>query len=315
MKKQFVQSLQDGDVVNDYFVACRKDLRDTQSGGKFLGMVLKDKTGEVGGILWHNAAAIARQFELGDVVSVRGTVTTYQDRLQVRLDQVLPLRENEYDSSDLVFVPDDAGEIRGKFVALLETVENPWLRTLNASFTSDAKFMDEFVAAAAGKKWHHAYRGGLIEHCHEMARIALGLCDVFPALDRDVLLTAVFLHDIGKLAEMSHGMSVEYTDAGKLLGHVVIGSQWVQQKIGAIEGFPETLRLQILHCVISHHGECQHGAPIVPKTLEALVLYHCDNLDAQVSAFQRIVRECKDRGSAWSDYIQMINRQVWTKDL
>lgn len=313
MKKQYVETLQEGDTLNDYFVAARKDLRDTQSGGKFLGMVLKDRTGEVGAILWNNAASIARNFELGDVVNVRGTVTTYQDKLQVRLEQVVPLRPSEFDPTDLVYVPENATEVREKFFLLLDSVRNEWLKKLIGLFREDADMVDRFTNAVAGKKWHHAYRGGLVQHCYEIARIVEGVCGVFPKLDRDMLLTAVLFHDMGKIDEMSHGLNTEYTDAGKLLGHLIIGSHLVDRFIQQIPGFPEPLRLQLLHCILSHHGELQNGSPVVPKTIEALVLFHCDNLDAQVDAFGRIIQETRDRDQDWSEYITTISRQVWTK--
>ncbi|MCC6696599.1 MAG: HD domain-containing protein [Candidatus Hydrogenedentes bacterium] len=314
MKRQYVQTLQEGDTVNDYFVATRKDLRDQQKGGKFLGMVFKDKTGEIGGILWNNAVSVARMFELGDVVNVRGTVTSYQDRLQLRVDQVLPLRKDEYNPEDLVFVPEDTTEVFRQFRTLMEKVENEWLRKLVNSFLEDASFVERFSAAAAGKKWHHAYRGGLVQHCTEIARLALAVCEIFPQIDRDILLTGVLVHDIGKLDEMTQDLFVEYTTVGKLLGHLTIGTEMVQRRIDAIEGFPETLRLQVLHCILSHHGELTNGSPVVPKTLEALVLYHLDNLDAQTDAFSRLVVETREKGQAWSEYITMIDRQVWTKD-
>ena len=313
MKEQFVERLQEGDVVNDYFVAARKDLRDLQSGGKFLGMVFKDRTGEIGGVLWQNAPSVARLFEVGDVVNVRGTVTTYQSRLQVRVDQVLPLREGEYELADLMAQFEEADETFEKLRALLESIENEWLLALTARFLDDTAFVEGFKASAAGKRWHHAYRGGLVEHCYEMARLVDACAGIFPNLDRDLLLAAVLVHDAGKLEELSQGIVVDYTSAGKLLGHLTIGMQMVQQRIDEIEGFPETLRLQLLHCVLSHHGELANGSPVVPKTLEALVLSHCDNLSAQANAFTRVVAETKDQERNWSDYINMIDRQIWTK--
>lgn len=314
MKEQFVEALQEGDVVNDYFVAVRKDLRDTQSGGKFLGMVFKDKTGEVGGVMWNNAVSAAGLFEVGDVVNVRGSVSTYQGRLQVRVDRVLPLKESEYDVADLVHVPEGAGDSPNKLREMLDTLKNEWLRQLTQSFLQDEAFMARFAQAAAGKKWHHASRGGLARHCYEMARIAETLCELFPNIDRDMLLTGVFLHDIGKLEEMSHDLFVEYTTAGKLVGHLQMGADWAGRKIEAIDGFPESLRLQIIHMILSHHGEQELGAPVVPKTLEAIVLYHIDNLDAQADAFTRIVETTKKRNEKWSEYIPLIDRQVWTKE-
>lgn len=314
MKRQYVQTLQEGDTVNDYFVATRKDLRDQQKGGKFLGMVFKDKTGEIGGILWTNAVSVARLFELGDVVNVRGSVTSYQDRLQIRVDQVLPLREDEYNPEDLVYTPEDTSTMFKDFLAIMGTIENEWLQKLVGAFFEDQEFVTKFSAAAAGKKWHHAYRGGLVQHCTEIARLAQATCEIFPQIDRDLLLTGVLVHDIGKIEEMTQDLFVEYTTPGKLLGHLTMGTQLVQRKIDGIPGFPENLRLQVLHCVLSHHGELVNGSPVIPKTLEALVLYHLDNLDAQTDAFVRIISETRDKGQGWSDYIPMIDRQVWTKD-
>lgn len=314
MKRQFVEALQEGDRINDYFLAVRKDLRDQRNGGKFLGMVFKDKTGEIGGILWNNAASVAKLFELGDVVNVQGAVTSYQGRLQVRVDQVLPLREGEFDLSDLSYVPETLDKTLAEFIEIMRSVKNEWLARLIDSFLSDEAFMSAFAEAAAGKKWHHAYTGGLAQHCLELAKLADAVCAIFPGVDRDMLFTGILVHDIGKIAEMSHGMYVDYTTPGKLLGHLAIGADMVQERIRAIEGFPETMRLQVLHCVLSHHGELANGSPVVPKTVEAMALHHIDNLGAQLDAFTRIVEEAKLRGQDWSEYIGLIERPIWTKE-
>jgi 3'-5' exoribonuclease len=312
MKSQYVASLQEGDMVNDYFVAARKDLRTQQNGSKFLGMVFKDKTGEVGGILWNNAATVAALFELGDVVQVRGTVCSYQERPQIRVDQVLPLREGEFDVGDLVHVPQDTAVALEKLTTILATIKNEYISTLVNAFLSDESFMSKFALAAAGKRWHHAYRGGLVQHCYEVARIAETMCELFPQVNRDLLLAGVFLHDVGKLIEMNHDLLVDYTTPGRLLGHIYIGAGMVQRKIDLIPEFPDTLRMQILHMVLSHHGELVNGAPILPKTLEAIVLYHCDNLDAQTDAFQRVIAETSEKNQEWSEYFPTIDRQIWS---
>jgi len=313
MKTQFVSMLQEGDKVNDYFVAARKDLRTMNNGGKFLGMVFRDKTGEVGGIMWNNAAEVARLFEVGDVVNVRGTVGVYQDRLQVRADAVLPLKENEYRRDDLVATPDDAESDIRRLREILAEVQNPHLRALVDAFLTDTAFMEEFSHAAAGKKWHHAYPGGLAKHCYEIARIVVTMVELFPTLNKDLLLTGVLVHDIGKLEEMSHDMLIDYTTAGKLVGHLELGADMVRKKMDGIEGFPEKLRLEVLHLILSHHGELVNGSPVVPKTPEAIVLHLADNLDAQTDAFMRVVEETRERGEYWSEYLPLIERQIWTR--
>lgn len=314
MKKQFVNLLEEGDVVNDYYLATRKDLRDTQSGGKFLGMVFRDKTGEIGGVLWNNAESIASRFELGDVVNVRATVNNYQNRLQLRVDQVVALKDDEFDPADLVYAPEDTSGAAEKFVEIVRSVSEDHLKQLVESFLEDDEFMAAFNGAAAGKKWHHAFPGGLVQHCYEMARVAETMCELFPEIDRDLLLTGIFLHDIGKLHEMSHGVFVDYTTHGKLVGHLQIGCNMANRAMDAIEGFPETLQIQIQHLILSHHSELEQGSPVVPKTLEAIVLAHIDNLDAQADAFRRVVQETKGKRQEWSEYITMISRQIWAGD-
>ena len=313
MKRQYVNGLQEGDYVNDYFVATRKDLRAKQDGGKFLGMVFKDKTGEIGGIMWNSAVETARLFEVGDIVGVKARVTTYQGRLQLRVEQVLPLKEGDYALDDLVFTNESTAGDFALFRELLGSIAHPMLRKLVDAFLNDSAFTDQFLVAAAAKKWHHEFRGGLLRHCYEMARIAETMCEIYTELDRDLLLTAVFLHDLGKIEEMSHELFVDYTDAGKLVGHLQIGVDLVQRKIDGIEGFPEDLRLQLIHCILSHHGEYANGSPVLPKTLEAIVLHHIDNLDAQAAAIARVVRETRERGQTWSDFLPLIDRVIWTK--
>jgi len=314
MKTHFVNTLQEGDLISDVFIATRNDLRTKQDGGKFLGMVFKDRTGEIGGIMWNNAAEVSRQFAVGDVVSVKAKVNSYQGRLQLQVEQVLPLKDGEFDVADLVFTPESTADDLGGLRAVLDTVENKWIKQLLDAFWSDADFVARFSSAAAAKRWHHEYRGGLARHTFEMCRIGETMCELYPELDRDVLMAGIFLHDIGKLDEMSHDLVVDYTTPGRLLGHVQMGADLAAEKIRGIEGFPENLRLQILHCILSHHGELQFGSPIVPKTLEAIVLHHIDNLDAQAAAYARISRETREKNQNWSDYMPLIERMIWTKD-
>ena len=313
MKKQFVNVLQEGDVVNDHFVAVRKDLRTTQSGSKFLGMVFRDKTGEIGGVLWNNAEAIAPRFEVGDVVNVRGTISTYQNRLQLRVDQVLPMKEGDFNQADLVFVPDDAGEGTPAFIEVLRSIGDPWLKKLVDAFLADPVFMDKFARAAAGKRWHHAYPGGLAQHCYEMTRIADVMCELFPAIHRDLLLTGILVHDLGKTEELSQGLYIDYTTVGKLVGHLAIGLDMTNEKMRAIEGFPDQLRMEIQHMILSHHATLDQGSPTVPKTLEAMVLALIDDLDAQTDAFNRVIEETRGKGQTWSEFLPIVERQIWAK--
>jgi len=314
MKNQYINALQDGDTVNDYFVATRKDLRDKRDGGKFLGMVFKDKTGEMGGVMWKGAVETAALFEVGDVVNVRARVATYQERLQMQVEQVLPLRDADYNIDDLIGrAGGSSGDDLGQLKEILDTITDEYLRKLIDAYFEDAEFVSDFKNAVAAKKWHHEYQGGLVRHCYEMARIALTMCELYPNINRDLLLTGVFLHDLGKLDEMTHGLFTEYTRDGRLLGHLQIGCSMLIEKTAAIPGFPDHLRTELLHFVLSHHGEPAFGSPVRPMTLEAIVLHHIDNLDAQAAAITRIVRDCQEQNKEWSDYLPLIERVIYAR--
>jgi len=313
MKRQYVIELREGDRVNDYFLAARKELRSRQNGGKFLGLVLRDKTGEIGAVAWDSAEMMGRLFEMGDVIAVRGTVQTYQGRLQVRVESIAALNPGDYDPADLKGTSQDLAEDRDRYVEKLRSVQQPDLKRLLQLFLDNGELMEQFCRASAGRKWHHEYAGGLLRHCLEMTCLADTLCDLFPDLHRDLLVTAIFFHDIGKLQEMSHELVVDYTDEGKLLGHLHLGAVMLERAIARLDHFPEELRLRLVHCVLSHHGELQNGSPVTPRTAEAVALHFLDNLDAQTEAFLRVIRETRNRGQEWSEYQPLVDRVIWAR--
>ncbi|HOK10349.1 MAG TPA: CRISPR-associated endonuclease Cas3'' [Candidatus Hydrogenedens sp.] len=314
MKYQYVADLHEGDEVNDYFLFVHKDLKTQPSGEKFLGFAVRDKTGEIGGIVWEKPAEIARKIEVGDVVVVKGTVKVYKERLQIHANNLIPLGKGQYSIEDLTLPEEPIEHYLKELWAILDSIQNPWLQKLIQSIRDDSNLMDALICAPAAKKWHHELRGGLIRHCYELMSLALTLCKFYPNINKDLLLTACFLHDIGKIHELyTNQLFVDYTDCGKLIGHVVEGAMIVSEKIKNINGFPEDLKLHLLHCILSHHGEYENGAPVLPKTLEAVVLYHLDNLDAQAFAITRIEQETIKKGEKWSEFIPLISRQIWTK--
>jgi 3'-5' exoribonuclease len=204
---------------------------------------------------------------------------------------------------------DDLNNLR----AILDTITEPHLRALIDAFFADQEFLSQFRNAVAAKKWHHEYQGGLVRHVYEMARIALTMCELFPNLNRDLLLTGVFLHDLGKLEEMTHGLFTDYTRDGRLLGHLHIGCDMLDRKIRTLPDFPDYLRSELLHFVLSHHGEPEFGSSVRPITLEAIVLHHIDNLDAQAAAITRVVSECREQGKEFSDYLPLIERVIYAR--
>ncbi len=314
MKYQYVADLHEGDQINDYFLLIRKDLRDQPSGGKFLGFVVQDKTGEIGGILRENPIEVSEKLSVGDVVVIKGTVKLYKEQLQIHATNIIPLTSEHYSIDDLVIPQEPIEKFQKEFWNILDSVSNIWLKKLIEKIRSNPHIIQGFIRAPAAKRWHHNLRGGLLRHTYEMMKIAETVCELYPNVNRDLLITLCFLHDIGKIEELSQSqLFVEYSDSGKLIGHLVQGALLVDKTISEIENFPDDLRLQILHGIISHHGELEKGSPIVPKTLEAIILHHIDFLDSQTNAVSKIERETLIRGEKWSEYLPLLGRQIWTK--
>lgn len=313
-KKLFVKDLRENTPVKQPFIVIKKDLRSGER-GPYLLLTLGDCTGEIAGIQWNSAAQSAKGFDHGDVVVANGMVSTYQGQLQIRVESIIRNDPDLVDMADYVRSVEKVDELIDRVRAMLDTVENEHLRQLNDSFLSDEKFMARFRAAPAGKKWHHALAGGLLLHTYEVMSICERTCELFPSADRDIVLTAAFVHDIGKVHELESGVARDYTVEGSLLGHIVIGTQMVLDKIRQIGGFPEVLRLHIEHAVLSHQGELIQESPVVPKSIETCIVYHADNLDAQTNAFLQIKERTEDRGELWSEYVNLIGRRIWTGKL
>ncbi|MCD6288550.1 MAG: HD domain-containing protein [Candidatus Hydrogenedentes bacterium] len=314
-KTVYVRDLAANMAVKQPFIVINKDLRSSEKGGAYLLVTLGDRTGDIPGIQWTYAAQSARGFEPGDVVVAAGTVSTYQGKLQLRIESITRTEQELVDLRDYVRAVADTDELFGKLRALLDTVQDEHLRRLIGLFLEDEPFMRRFKESPAGKRWHHALVGGLLLHTYEVMSICDHMCKLYPSANRDIVITAAFLHDLGKVYELERGVVRDYTVEGRLLGHIVIGTQMALDRIRRIDGFPEELRLHIEHAVLSHQGELVQESPVVPKTLETCIVYHADNLDAQTNAFLQIKERTEERGEAWSEYIGLIGRQVWTGKL
>jgi 3'-5' exoribonuclease len=313
VKQVFVNHLAANTTVNDSFLLTRKELRTGPRGGLFLLLGLTDRTGDIDAILWNRAELVAKAVEEGDIVQVRGTIGVYQNRLQLRADSVEKVPREDARIEDYVYALENRDLLMAQLRDLLDTIENEWVAQLVGLFLDDDAFLEKFTATPAGKKWHHPYIGGLLQHTYEVVSICAKMAELFPEIDRDLLLASAFLHDIGKIHEMAVADTIRYTDEGKLLGHIVMGTQMALDRMRQIDGFPDSFRLQIEHAILGHQGEYEQESPVLPKTLEACVLYHADNLDAQTNAFVRVIERTQERSDAWSEYLPIIGRQIWTK--
>jgi 3'-5' exoribonuclease len=310
MKKQFINSIKTGDIVDDIFVLSEKNLAQKKDGNNFLNISLSDKTGIIKGVVWNNVDQISAKISAGDFVSVKGTVTEYRGSPQLVVKNIEACSADSIDPSD--FLPESKFNRDAMFERLLkltETVETLYLKNLLEAFWNDDEFVSKFKRAPAAKKMHHAYIGGLIEHTLSMARLADKIAEHYQyiGIDRDILVTGAILHDIGKISEFDYKVKIDYSDEGRLLNHIVIGVQMIEEKLKNIKNFPDEQALLIKHMIVSHHGTRDFGSPEPPKTIEAVLLNYIDEIDSKVNGIREFI-DRENPGEKWTSFHRLLER-------
>jgi 3'-5' exoribonuclease len=309
-----LSQLKEGDAFTGILLAQEAAYKTSSRGSEYLELKLGDASGDLKAFLW-DIRAVEGDLEAiqPDVfLWVKGAVTSYNGRLQLKLDKVRFVPDDQVEDLARFFpvsvrpVPDMLAELDRAIAA----VADPWIRQLLAAlFQQDEGLRDAFSRAPAAKSMHHVYLGGLLEHSLSVLGMAGRACEHYPDLNRDLVTAGVLLHDIGKTAELSYQRSFGYTDAGNLLGHISLEAEWIQREITRIPDFPEALRLQILHIVLSHHGRLEYGSPVLPKTPEALLVHYLDDLDGKLEVMFRAIRQ--RAGGAWSPFNRALERMVY----
>jgi 3'-5' exoribonuclease len=315
--RRFVQSLIDGDNVEEVYLVSDKQLRANRNGNLFIQLELRDRTGSISGRLWNAGEQLFRSFEPGDFLLVKGKVQLFQGTLQMILNHLNKVAAEKIDLADfLPHTEQDVSKLYERLRVLLRKLGNPHLRALSECFLMDEEFTEAFCKAPAGVRNHHAYVGGLLEHVVTMLDVADRISPLYPELDRDLFLMGVFLHDVGKVRELSFARSFTYTDEGQLIGHLVIGVEMLNEKAARAaeltgEPFPAELLLRLKHLILSHHGSYEFGSPRLPMTPEAIALHYLDNFDAKLNTFTREIREDPNSSSAWTAYNQSLERRLF----
>ncbi|MBD3379294.1 MAG: HD domain-containing protein [Candidatus Omnitrophica bacterium] len=313
MAKKFISDFQVNEVVDSCFIMSKKELKLTKYDKPYLHITLADKTGKIEARLWDDAEKFNQAAEAGDVVRVKGTVDKYREEKQFKIDILEKADDRMYRYEDMVRVAENREDIFNEVVGLLYTIEDPWIKKLKERFTGDEGLMRFFRDGMGGKMWHNAYIGGLMEHTREVMRIVDAMSIMYPEADRDIMLFGAFIHDIGKVHELDV-KKTEYTVEGGLVGHIVIGHKMLMEKINSIEGFPEELSMLLEHIILSHHGEYEQQSPVLPKTLEATIVYHADELTSQANAIKEIGRSQSAEGKVWSNFVSIKNRKYYIKE-
>jgi len=313
MDKVLVKDLVEGEAVTSFFLAKQVQVRQRRSGESFLTLVLADRTGEVPAVMWEGVEGVGRDLLEGDILKVQGLVGTYQGERQLTVTRLRKAAADEVALEEfLPRSPHDPSILLGRLRTAIDGMQEPFLKRVLLSLFEDEAFLAAFTAAPAAKVIHHAVLGGLLEHTASVVGLCELLVGYYPALDRDMLLAAAILHDVGKIRELAWDRTFDYTDAGRLLGHITLGALLVEERIRSIPDFPDALKERLLHCILSHHGELEWGSPKRPKTLEALVLHYAEDLDGKVNAFLHFAETHPDpQRPGWTQFNRSLDRYLF----
>lgn len=310
-----IKEITDGQTVHDLFLVREMSRGETKAGKPYLSLILMDASGEISGRVWENAERLMDECPAGAVVSVSAQAQAYKGILQLRIDNLSRVAESEVDMA--LFVPSTQGNVSHmakELVKLATSVENPFLKELLLGLFGERKLMQSFKKAPAAKMMHHACMGGLLEHTLGVARLADSVSSLYPSLDRSLLLAGALLHDLGKLKEFSFdSFPFEYSDRGRLVGHMVLGIEMIQEKINGISGFPEELGDRLKHLILSHHGRHEFGSPSLPMMQEAFALNFLDDLDAKINYLDRLAGQVKGEGYQWTEFQRNLERFLFVK--
>jgi len=313
-KGPFLRELQPGDRFIGYYVLRNKQLEPFRDAtrGYFLTLILSDRSGQLLGRVWEGADDVDAEIVKGEVVKINGEVETYLERTQIRVLRVRPGSPGEYDMRDMLpSSQHNPEEMLETIQSFLDKIGNSHLSSLAKVFYEDKEFLQQFSQSPAARRIHHAYLHGLLEHTVELLKLANTVLEIYPQMDADLLITGILVHDIGKVREYSWELDIDYTDEGRLLGHIVIADEMISNAIRQLPDFPEDLALTLRHMLVSHHGRYEWGSPRRPKTLEAIALHHLENLSAQINRFSLIL-ENRLPGEDWTTYDRLLRRQLYS---
>lgn len=322
MTRRFITELKAGERIEDeVFLIRSKDLRTTNQGGLYIHAVLMDRTGQLVARAWQATEEMFQGMPEGGFMRFKGRTENYKGNMQFIIDAVRPAEPGSYEFAD--FLPITKNDIKKMWMRLLEIVrgvKHPDLAALIHEFIIDEELMTRFRRAPAAATLHHAYIGGLLEHTLSLLEIALVVIPRYPKLSLDLVLTGLFLHDIGKSTELSYETAIGYTDDGQLLGHITQAVLWIEKKAEAAarrtgRPFPEQLRWVLEHIILSHHGKYEFGSPKLPAVPEAVAIHHLDNLDAKVHMFLAEIENDRDPVSSWTNFNRALETKVYKPDI
>jgi len=307
-----LKELNRGESIDHYLLISRLDVRNTKAGKEYLSLELQDKSIALNANVWENFQSLLKSSKPGDVVKVNGAIEEFQGTPQIRISKIRPLSPSD-SISPVDFLPKSEHELDKmiiEFEERIDKISNNQLKILLSRIFSGERFTN-FTLAPAGKSWHHGYIHGLIEHTLEIVKICDLMSDFHPEINRDLLIAGAMLHDFGKTEELKYDSAFEYTDKGKLVGHIVIVAIIINEEAKSLPGFPEELKNNLIHLVLSHQGKLEYASPVVPKTIEAIALYQADELSAKVNAYKNALSTEKKSERGWTRFITLAQTDLF----
>lgn len=310
-----LKQLKTGDPVNHFFIITKFELKLTKTNKEYLNLELRDKSAAAPAKVWDNFDNVKDEVKEGDIVKVKGLMEEFNNQPQIKVTNIRPVKEND-DVSHSDFLPKskrDISEMKKEFEDRIDKITDASLKQLLKNIFNADNF-EKYTTAPAGKAWHHSYIHGLLEHTLEIVKICDLMCDIHSEVNRDLLISGAMLHDFGKTEELKFDTNFDYTDKGKLLGHIVIAAMKIENEAAKIPGFPEDIKNQLIHLVLSHQGKLEYASPVEPKTLEAIVLYQADELSAKTNAYKSAIENDLTSGNNWTRYLPLAGTSLFIPD-
>ncbi len=313
MKEFFLSECiqQENKIITSSFVVVSKQVKPKKTGEPYLALTLGDRSGQIEAKMWDNVEDSLNAFEQDDFIKIKGLLNKYKNRFQITIHKLRRLGDSEIDYSD--FLPKttkDIGELWQTLAGYVASFQNPHLKALLESFMADPDIAEAYRNAPAAKTLHHAYIGGLLDHVVSLCRSCDLMCRNYPHINRDLLLTGAFLHDIGKIHELTYHRAFSYTTKGQLLGHMIIELEMLQAKLARLPDFPDELKTLVEHLIISHHGQYDFGSPKLPMFPEALMLHYLDDLDSKMEAMRAHFERDSGAAGGWTGYNASLGRPL-----
>jgi 3'-5' exoribonuclease len=310
---KFIETLREGERIQEVYLCKQKSTAMTKTGKEYENVILQDKTGQLDAKIWDPGSMGIDDFEALDYVEVNGDITIFNNQMQLSIKRARKVSEDSVDSANYLPCTDkNIDEMLAELLKFIASVNNSYYKQLlTALFVDNSEFVDAFKKHSAAKSVHHGFIGGLLEHTLSVTRLCDFYTKQYDLLNRDLLITAAICHDIGKVYELSDFPVNDYTDAGQLLGHIVMGSEMLSKVIATIPGFPQKQANELKHCILSHHGELEYGSPKKPALIEALALNFADNTDAKMETMKELLNSSNVAGTdQWLGYNRLLETNV-----